>query len=111
MAARKSACSGAVTGALTESPKAAATVPDVQRALLLLGVLAGAGAAHGAGSALPPPFFTAASPYIGGLAASGSTVALATVERSRCVTRLLRPAAAARPTLVRPPDPCGGPDT
>jgi hypothetical protein len=78
--------------------------------MLLLGVLVAAGSAQGAAGALPPPAFSATG-SLTAMTASGSTTAIATVERSRCVVRFLRLGTSARPALLRPPSPCGGSDT
>jgi hypothetical protein len=56
------------------------------------------------------PAFTARA-YLAALTASGPTTALATVERGRCVVRFHRLGTSAKPGLLRPPSPCGGPDS
>jgi hypothetical protein len=82
----------------------------VQKALVLLGLLTVAGSAHAADGPLPPPAFTARAD-LAALTASGPTTALATVKRGRCVVRFLRLGTGAGPGLLRPPSPCGGPDS
>ena len=93
---------------LTEGGAEVKSYAAAGQALLLLGVLAAAGSAHGAGGGLPPPVYTAKG-YLADLVAAGPTAALATYGNDACRVRFLRLAVSSTPTELSKPSLCSPP--